>query len=64
MVDNDNGFKEKFRMGIDRNDNPIISIDGVTHYMNKIQFHAFTLSVIAINKKIIPEIDYEKIFNN
>jgi len=62
MVDND--FKEKFKMGIDKNDNPIITIDGITHYMNKKQFHAFTLSVIAINKKIIPEIDYEKIFIN
>lgn len=53
---------KKFRLGIDKNGNAIITIDNTIHFMNFNQFHAFTLAVINISKKVNPEIDYVKIF--
>lgn len=48
--------EEKFKLGIDKNNNPVITIDNTIHFMNKRQFHAFTCGIFNINKKISPEV--------
>ncbi|MDO9353977.1 MAG: hypothetical protein Q7T55_09790 [Solirubrobacteraceae bacterium] len=52
---------KKFQLGIDKNGNPIITIDEQIHFMNSYQFHAFTLGICNIAKIVNPEIDYSKI---
>lgn len=52
---------KKFKLGIDKNKNPLVTIDNTLHFMNSNQFHAFTLGCINISKKINPEVDYTKI---
>lgn len=54
----------KFKLGIDKNNNPIITIDNIIHFMDNVQFHAFTCGIINISKKINPEIDYISLFKN
>ena len=49
---------KKFQLGIDKNGNPLVTIDNTIHFFNNTQFHAFTLGIINVAKKINPEIDY------
>lgn len=49
---------KKFQLGIDKNQNPIVTIDNTIHFFNGNQFHAFTLGILNVAKKINPEVDY------
>jgi len=55
-------IKKKFKLGIDKNNNPIVTIDEVIHFFNQSQFHAFTLAVVNVSRKMNPEIDYIDLF--
>lgn len=62
IEENEEKQHSKFKLGIDKNGCPIITIDGIFHCFNPNQFNAFTLGIINIAKKINPEIDYSRIF--
>lgn len=57
---NDPMIIKKFQLGIDKNNNPIVTIDNVMHFMNQKTFYAFTMGIININKKLNPEADFNK----
>jgi hypothetical protein len=50
----------KFRLGIDKNNNPIVTIDNIMHFMSQEQFDAFLYSIISIAQKMNPEKDYSE----
>lgn len=60
-VETEHEKTQKFKLGIDCNSNPLVTIDNTIHFFNSNQFHAFTLAIINVNKKVNPEIDYSKI---
>jgi len=53
----------KFRLGIDRNNEALITIDNTLHFMNHNQFDAFVRGIINIAIKINPESNYSELFD-
>lgn len=48
----------KFRLGIDKNNNPLVTIDNYLHFMTAKQFDAFAWAVLNVARKINPEVNY------
>jgi len=51
----------KFRLGIDKNCDAIITIDNVMHFMTQEQHFAFLKGNISIAKKMYPETDFSEL---
>lgn len=56
----ENKISLKFNIIIDKNNNPVIWIDDVVHFMTQTQFNAFLQQSIKIAVIMNPEIDYSK----
>lgn len=43
---------QKFRLGIDKNNNPIVTIDNIMHFMTLVQFNSFVEKIYSVYNKV------------